>query len=218
MDPPGAKSYTAPMRKLLPLLLLLAACSKKEDAAKPAEAPPAPEATAPAASAPAPSAPAASEKEKALAHPYPNDLGPATLPADYVASLSAEHKKGYELLIKRCAQCHSAARPLNSRFVEVSEAELARLKKEQPALLADASIRQVESAVWNRYVKRMMSKPGCEIEKAEGKLIWQFLVADSKRKLGVNAPSWEAHRKKLLAEFKARHPARYDELKAAGDL
>lgn len=219
MDPPGPKSYTAPMRKLLPLLLLLAACSKKEDAPKPDAAAAAPEASAPVATpAAAPAAAGATEKEKALAHPYPNDLGPATLPVDYVASLSAEHKKGYELLIKRCAQCHSAARPLNSRFVEVSEAELARLKKEAPALLADKSIRQVESAVWNRYVKRMMSKPGCEIEKAEGKLIWQFLVADSKRKLGADAASWEAHRRKLLAEFKTRHPARYDELNAAGDL
>lgn len=218
MDLPGAKSYTAPMRRLLPLLLLLAACSKKEDAPQPAEAPAAPVSSTPEAAPAVTPAAGSSEKEKALAHPYPNDLGPSTLPADYVASLSAEHKKGYDLLIKRCAQCHSSARPLNSRFVEVSEAELARLKKESPALLADASIRQVESAVWNRYVKRMMSKPGCEIAKAEGKLIWQFLVADSKRKLGANAASWEAHRKKLLAEFKAKHPTRYDELKAAGDL
>jgi hypothetical protein len=203
------------MRILAAALLLLAACSKKEDAPKPEPSAP-PAASAPAAPAAAPAA-GGSEKEKALAHPYPNDLGPASLPADYVASLG-EHKKGYELLLKRCAQCHSASRPLNSRFVEVSEAELARLKKEQPALLADASVRQVETGVWNRYVKRMMSKPGCEIEKAEGKLIWQFLAADSKRKLGANAAEWEAHRKKLLARFKAEHPARYDELKAAGDL
>jgi hypothetical protein len=207
------------MKVLVAALLLLAACSKKEEP-KPAEPSAPPAASAPAASEPASSLSkdfGSSEKEKALSHPYPNDLGPASLPDEYVASLG-EHKKGYELLLKRCAQCHSAARPLNSRFVEVPEAELARLKKEQPALLADASVRQVETGVWNRYVKRMMSKPGCEIAKAEGKLIWQFLAADSKRKLGENAASWEAHRKKLLAEFKAKHPARYDELKAAGDL
>jgi hypothetical protein len=162
-----------------------------------------------------------SEKEKALAHPYPNDFGPETLPDDVIKAYPANVQAGYKKLVSKtggCAQCHSAARPLNSRFVEVPEAELARLKKEQPALLADASVRQVETGVWNRYVKRMMSKPGCEIAKAEGKLIWQFLAADSKRKLGENAASWEAHRKKLLAEFKAKHPARYDELKAAGDL
>lgn len=205
------------MKRIAMAVLLLAACSKTEDAPKPAETSAPPAASAPAAPAAAPAA-GGSEKEKALAHPYPNDLGPAALPAEYLASLSPEHRKGYDLLVKRCAQCHSAARPLNSRFVEVPAAELARLKKEQPALLADASIRQVETGVWNRYVKRMMSKPGCEIEKAEGKLIWQFLAADSKRKLGAEAAAWEAHRKRLLAEFKAKHPKRYDELQAAGDL
>ncbi len=205
------------MKRLLAVLVLAAACSKPAE--EPAKTAPA-ETPSTAAAAPAAPAPAAgeSEKDKALAHPYPNDLGPASLPADYVASLG-EHKKGYDLLVKRCSQCHTASRPLNSRFVEVDEKEQARLKKEQPSLLADLSIRQVETGVWNRYVKRMMSKPGCDIEKAEGKLIWQFLVADGKaRKLGASAASWEAHRKSLLAEFKTKHPARYDELKAAGDL
>ena len=201
------------MKRLLATLLLVAACSKPaEEAGKPAPV----EAPAPvAASAPAVEV---SEKDKALAHPYPNDLGPATLPADYVASLG-EHKKGYDLLVKRCAQCHTAARPLNSRFVEVSDTELAALKKTSPALLADKAVRQVETGIWNRYVKRMMSKPGCDIAKAEGKLIWEFLVYDGvSRKLGANAAAWDAHRKKLLAEFKSKHPARYEELSAAGDL
>lgn len=199
------------MKALLAALMLTVACSKPaEETAKPAPV-----------EAPVTAVPAAaevSEKDKALAHPYPNDLGPATLPADYVASLGA-HQKGYELLTKRCAQCHTAARPLNSRFVEVSEAELAALKKTSPALLAEKSVRQVETGIWNRYVKRMMSKPGCDIAKAEGKLIWEFLVYDGvQRKLGANAAAWETHRKKLLAEFKSKHPARYEELSAAGDL
>src|SRR5688572_21816109 len=70
------------------------------------------------------------EKEKALAHPYPNDLGPDKLDAAYVASMPADKKKGYETLLARCAQCHSAARPLNSRFVEPSgkDAAVAKLK------------------------------------------------------------------------------------------
>ena len=93
----------------------------------------------------------------------------------------------------RCAQCHTASRPLNSRFDD--------------------------SDTWNRYVKRMMNKPGCEITKAEAKSIWQFLSYDSeKRKKGANAAAWKAHREKLVAEFKAKFPKRYEELKSANDL
>lgn len=161
------------------------------------------------------------EKEKALASPYPNDLGPDKLSNEELAVYSAPEKEGYKALVARCSQCHSAARPLNSRFVEPEgkDAAVAALSKSNPELFKDASIRQIEGAVWNRYVKRMMAKPGCKIDSAEGKKIWQFLVADSsKRKLGANAKKWEAHRKKLLEEFKAKHPERYKELAAAKDL
>lgn len=191
------------MKRLLPLLLLAAACGK------PAEEPAKPSGPAAPAAAPAVETSAAvSEKDKALANPYPNDLGPAELPKEHVAALSPEHRKGYELLVSRCAQCHTAARPLNSRFVEAPP---------DPAL-SDRSVWQVEPNVWNRYVKRMMAKPGCRIESAEGKLIWRFLVEDGKRKTGPNAAAWKAHRRRLLSEFKARHPKRYDELAAANDL
>jgi hypothetical protein len=65
----------------------------------------------------------------------------------------------------------------------------------------------------------MMNKPGCNIEKAEGKKIWEFLAYDSfHRKGGANAAKWAEHRKKLVAEFKAKYPKRYEELKAANDL
>jgi hypothetical protein len=192
------------MKKLLPILLVLAACSK-----------PAPEQTSSAPEPAAPSAPsgpvksaAELEKEKAQANPYPNDLGPATLPAEYVASLSASQRKGYDLLVSKCSQCHTSARPLNSRFVEA---------KSEPRY-SDKTIWQVEPSVWNRYVKRMMAKPGCKIESAEGKLIWEFLVADGQRKIGANAAAWKEHRMKLLSEFKAKNPKRYDELAAAKDL
>ena len=62
-----------------------------------------------------------SEKEKALANPYPNDFGPETLPDDVLKSYPANVQAGYKKLLSNkagCAQCHSAARPLNSRFVE----------------------------------------------------------------------------------------------------
>ena len=216
------RGYHEGMKNALPLLaaLILAAACSKPDA-------PAPESSAPAASAPAASAPTTaaepaagvSEKEKALANPYPNDLGPERLTDAQLSGYSPELRAGYELLTSRCAQCHSPARPLNSRFVEVTDAELAKLKKSAPALLADRSVRQVEPMIWNRYVKRMMNKPGCAIKPAEGKAIWRFLAEDGRRrKLGENAAAWEAHRKRLLSEFKAKHPKRFAELAAAGDL
>jgi hypothetical protein len=178
-------------------------------------------------SAVAPAVRAETEKEKALAHPYPNDFGPETLDAATLKSYPANVQAGYKALIKGCAQCHSAARPLNSRFVEPSggiddkkqEAALAAMKKDQPQLFKDDSVWQVEVKLWNRYVKRMMNKPGCNIAKADGKAIWEFLAYDSvARKTGANAEKWAAHRKKLVEELKAKHPKRYEELKAAKDL
>lgn len=168
------------------LVLALSACSKpaepvKENAPAPVSAPAAVE------------APAQTEKEKALANPYSNDLGPDRLDASVLAGYDPERVKGYELMRVKCAQCHAASRPLNSRFDD--------------------------SDTWNRYVKRMMNKPGCEISKAEGKAIWQFLAYDSeKRKKDANAAAWKAHREKLVAEFKTKFPKRYEELKAANDL
>jgi|CXWL01.1.fsa_nt_gi hypothetical protein len=171
-----------------------------------------------------------SEKEKALANPYANDFGPETLPDDVIKSYPANVQAGYKKLVGNkngCAQCHSAARPLNSRFVEpeggmddkAQEAALAKMKKDQPELFKDASIWQVEAKVWNRYVKRMMNKPGCNLQKADGKSIWEFLSYDSvKRKTGANAAKWAEHRKGLVDQLKTKNPKRYEELKASNDL
>ena len=127
---------------------------------------------------------AATEKEKALRDPYANDMGPEKLPTDLVKTYPAEVQKGYKLLLVKCAQCHQPSRPLNSQFDD--------------------------GDTWKRYVKRMMRKPGCEIASAEGKAIWTFLVHDSKvRKTGKNKARWDVHRKKLLKEFKQKHPERY---------
>lgn len=170
------------------------------------------------------------EKEKALANPYPNDFGPDTLPEDVLKTYPANVQAGYKKLISNkagCAQCHSAARPLNSRFVEPEgglddakqDAWIAKAKKEQPALFADGSAWQIETKVWSRYVKRMMNKPGCNLQKADGKAIYEFLSYDSvKRKTGPNAEKWAAHRKGLIEQLKAKNPKRYDELKEAKDL
>ncbi len=127
------------------------------------------------------------EKNKALQSPYANDLGPDALPAEALQAYPDDIRKGYDLTRMKCAKCHSAARPLNSEFTDPD--------------------------VWQRYVKRMMAKPGCDILSAEGKQIWKFLVHDSKtRKLGANEAKWAAHRKRLMAEFRQKYPARYHDL------
>jgi len=162
------------------------------------------------------------EKEKAMQNPYPNDLGPEKVD---VSSYPKAMQAGYKLMAAKCSRCHTSARPLNSRFVEPDVAKdkkiqaVAELKKSSPELFKDISVWQIEEDVWNRYVKRMMNKPGCELERADAKKIWEFLVYDSaKRKLGANAKAWETHRKKLIADFKQKYPKRYEELSKDKDL
>ena len=171
-----------------------------------------------------------SEKEKAMANPYPNDFGPETLPDDVIKAYPANVQAGYKKLLSKtsgCAQCHAASRPLNSRFVEPEgglddakqDAWIVKMKKDQPDLFKDGSAWQVETKIWSRYVKRMMNKPGCNLQKADGKAIYEFLSYDAvKRKTGANAAKWAAHRKGLVDQLKAKNPKRYEELKEAKDL
>jgi len=163
------------------------------------------------------------EKAKALANPYPNDAGPATID---VSSYPPEIQDTYKnLFLVKCSRCHQTSRPLNSQFVEPSgpkdqhQAKIAEWKKTHPEMFQDKLVWQIEGwtpgqpGVWERYVKKMMSKPGCNISQQEGRKIWQFLTYDSEhRKTGANAAKWAEHRRKLLADFKASHPARYKEL------
>src|SRR4051812_44378262 len=117
--------------------------------------------------APATRAAEMTEKEKALANPYPNDFGPETLPDDVIKAYPANVQAGYKKLLSKtggCAQCHSSARPLNSRFVELEgadekkqDAAIAALKKSNPELFKDNTVWQIETKVWSRYVKRMMN-------------------------------------------------------------
>lgn len=166
------------------------------------------------------------EKAKALQNPYANDFGPEQID---VTSYPAELQKTYREMLqtpgKKCSSCHTAARPLNSQFVEPSgpkeghQAKIAAWKASNPEIFNDKLVWQVEGksasgpGIWERYVKKMMAKPGCNISPAEGKQIWAFLTYDSeKRKTGANATKWAEQRKKLLADFKAKHPDRYREL------
>ncbi|MBL0350026.1 MAG: hypothetical protein IPP68_06600 [Elusimicrobia bacterium] len=160
---------------------------------------------------------AEAEKQKALANPYANDFGPAAVD---VAAYPKELQDAYNnVLLVKCQKCHTASRPLNSQFFEVpgkkeeKAANLAKLQSGQKILFSNKNVWQVETDIWQRYVKRMMSKPGCDISDVEGKAVYRFLVYDSeKRKSGKNAAAWKTHREKLLADFKAKFPARYKEL------
>lgn len=156
-----------------------------------------------------PASTADAEKEKAK-NPYANDFGPEAVD---VSSYPDEAKEGYKAFAEKCSKCHTIARPLNSQFTELKKEELDMLKAQNSKLVQEPLIWQIEEDIWQRYVKRMMNKPGCDIPKEDGKKIWKFLVHDSKlRKLGDNAQAWETNRRKLMEDFKAKDPTRYKEL------
>lgn len=173
------------------------------------------------------------QREIALSNPYPNDLGPATLSKSVLDGYPKDIQEGYHLMLgdaahPRCQTCHTAARPLNSRFVEPEgkdmderEANVEKLKQEQPGLFGPKAdgIWEVSADQWQRYVRRMLSKPGCDISVPDAKKIWAFLVYDGMhRKVGAHAAAWKAHREKLIARFKAKYPKRYEMLKEQDDL
>ena len=79
------------------------------------------------------------------------DKGPATID---VSTYPADMKAAYKLFATRCSKCHTIARAINSEFVLEDE--------------------------WERYVKRMMRKPGSGISANDGKIVYDFLAFDSK--------------------------------------
>lgn len=78
------------------------------------------------------------------------DAGPKTID---VAKYPAEQKAGYALFTKKCAKCHSIARPINSAYVLPDD--------------------------WQRYIKRMMYKPDSKLSEDDAKAIYRFLAYDS---------------------------------------
>jgi hypothetical protein len=150
------------------------------------------------------------ESSTAVSDLYPNDMGPAEID---VSGYPKNIREGYKLMTFKCAACHTAARPINSQFVEVSAEEEAAFKKEYPEIYKDKRLIHIEDKIWNRYVKRMMSKPGCPVKGDDGRKIWEFLVHDSRvRKTGENAKAWAKHRAKLLHEFEEHHKDAYRKL------
>ena len=142
--------------------------------------------------------------------PFPNDAGPEKVD---VSKYPEDIQAKYRLFARRCSQCHTIARPINSQFLELSPEEQATAKAKVPDLFKNDEIWHVEDHVWSRFVKRMMAKPGANIQGEEGKKIWQFLVEDSRaRKMGDNQEMWRLHRQKLLDDFKKSFAQRYDEI------
>ena len=78
------------------------------------------------------------------------EAGPATID---VSAYPAALQQTYDVFVKKCSQCHRISRAINSDYALPDE--------------------------WERYIKRMMHKPGSGIDKSEGKQIYEFLVYDS---------------------------------------
>ncbi|HWP99260.1 MAG TPA: photosystem P840 reaction-center cytochrome c-551 [Vicinamibacterales bacterium] len=95
------------------------------------------------------------------------DRGPATID---VSRYPKDMQSRYKLFAARCSKCHTLARAINAEFALEDE--------------------------WERYVKRMMRKPGSGIDASDAKAIFEFLVYDSKT------------RKKALYERKLKEAGR----------
>ena len=83
------------------------------------------------------------------------DAGPKTID---VTKYPADLKADYKLFAKKCSKCHTIARPINSDFVLPAQ--------------------------WERYIKRMMFKPNSQMNDADGKIIYRFLVYESSARKG----------------------------------
>lgn len=143
---------------------------------------------------------------------YANDLGSAKVEEGRIPQ---NLRKGYDLLRMKCAKCHSVARPLNAQYLEADELFQSKLLAMNPKALDDSRLLKLESDAWRRMVKRMMAKPGNDINTSDAKEIHAFLVwlyLDRVGTNGVAAESWINHRKELLEEFKKKYPARYKDL------
>lgn len=77
-----------------------------------------------------------------------------------VSKYPAEMKAAYKLYDKRCSACHTLARAVNSDYVLEEE--------------------------WQNYIRQMMDKGGTLISADEAKVIFEFVMYDSKtRKKGL---------------------------------
>ena len=112
------------------------------------------------------------------------EKGPATID---ISKYPQGLQENYDVFAAKCAQCHKLSRPINSDYALPAE--------------------------WERYVKRMMHKPGSGIGSGEGKKIFDFLVYDSSvrkktmvdEKLAKATPEEKAAAEKKIAEIRAKY-------------
>ncbi len=79
------------------------------------------------------------------------DKGPAKID---VSKYPVDIQSSYKVFASKCTKCHTLARPINCEFALDDE--------------------------WERYIKRMMRKPGSGVTAENGKAIFEFLAYDSK--------------------------------------
>jgi cytochrome c5 len=107
------------------------------------------------------------------------EQGPATID---VSKYPQGIQDNYEIFSQKCTQCHKLSRPINSDYCIPAE--------------------------WERYVKRMMHKPGSGINSSDAKKIFEFLVYDSSvrkkdlldQKLAAATPEEKAAAAKKIQE------------------
>jgi len=112
------------------------------------------------------------------------EKGPATID---ISKYPQALQENYEIFATKCTQCHKLSRPINSDYALPAE--------------------------WERYVKRMMHKPGSGIGSSEGKKIFEFLAYDSSvrkkamvdEKLAKATPEEKAAAEKKIAEIRAKY-------------
>ncbi len=112
------------------------------------------------------------------------EQGPATID---VSKYPQGIQDNYEIFSQKCTQCHKLSRPINSDYCIPAE--------------------------WERYVKRMMHKPGSGINSADGKKIFEFLVYDSSirkkdlldDKLAKATPEEKAAAEKKIQEVRDKY-------------
>ncbi len=85
------------------------------------------------------------------------DKGPDKIDPRLLASYAPEARDTYNRIFsQRCSKCHTLARPINTDLAPTE---------------------------WQKYIKKMMRKPGSGISVADGKKVWEYLVYDlTKRK------------------------------------
>jgi hypothetical protein len=90
------------------------------------------------------------EKIKAK-RPLPFDNGPSTID---VSAYTPEMQKIYtNIFAKTCSKCHTIARPINAPYALPEE--------------------------WNKYIRKMMKKPGSGVSPDLARQIYKFLIYDS---------------------------------------